>query len=98
MQNLSLKYNQDFKKADLVEDIFEDVEVSNKGDSNILSLNNRNGDSKISDDKKIKINKKGYLLLSLFFGLIILFVIFVVLILSSQNKISLLDFQCFMKV
>jgi len=99
MPNLSLKYNQAFRKSNLVEDMFEDVEGDKKGDDNILSLNSRSSDTTKDNDKEEKTtNRKGYLLFSLFFGLIIFFVIFVILILSNYNKKLVLDFYSIMKV
>lgn len=98
MPKLALKYNQDFRKASIIEDIFEDVEEKNKDDNNVLSLQDRNidNDGGDLDSEENKIKRKKYLFLALFFGFIIFFVIFVVVVLSDYKKISYLDFyECF---
>lgn len=98
MPNLSLKYNQNFRKNNLVEDMFEDIESGKKGDDNILSLNSRNSATVKDNKEKKTTDKKRYLLFSLFFGLIIFFAIFVLLVLSNHNKALVLDFYNIMEV
>lgn len=99
MPKLALKYNQDFRENNTVEDIFEDVEVSNKDDNNVLSLSERNSaDINKGVEKSKNVNKKILFLFYLFFGLIIFFIVFVVSVLLSYDKISYLDFYYNMKV
>ncbi|HOC96485.1 MAG TPA: hypothetical protein PLM63_01930 [bacterium] len=86
MKDLSLKYNQDFKHTNAVEDIFKDIE-SDK-DNNVLSVDKRNSRSnienididKINREFRRKNNKRYILLFSVFFGLITLFIVFIIVV------------------
>ncbi len=56
MIDLSLKYNQDFKHCNIVEDIFKDTDGAE--DENALNLNNRNSGNYSNDNAKHSLSKK----------------------------------------
>lgn len=88
MSKPGLKYNQDFKKKDIVEDLFEEIEYLQKDDEKVLNLNNRTPQDKdISKNNKENASIKSIVgIFSLLFFVVLTGAIFVFLAFFEIKK------------